>query len=204
MGEQAAIFIASEGDEWHRRNLDKGRMLPVVDMSEYVDKITSAVEFGCGAGLNIGEIQYQRGCAALGIDPSSEAISFAREKYPKAKFLQGTANYHFLDRGGHDLLVYGFCLYLCDRESLQSIVSIADNALRDGGHIIIQDFDPEYPHRVPYHHVPGMFSYKMDHSKLWLANPAYSLVRKEVYADGEAVWLLKKDTKAGWGKAEPL
>jgi hypothetical protein len=94
--------------------------------------------------------------------------------------------------------MYGFCLYLCDRESLPLIVAAGDAALMDGGYLVIQDFDPDYPHKVPYHHVPGLFSYKMNYARLWLANPAYRLVRKNTFDDGTAVWVLKKDVAAGW------
>jgi SAM-dependent methyltransferase len=159
---------------------------------------TQAVEFGCGQGFNIAEVVHTFNCRGLGIDPSGVAIAEARRQYsPGISFLSGTASYRFLLRE-YDLVMYGFCLYLSDRENLSNIVSVGDQLLNDGGYLVIQDFDPEYPHKVPYHHHDGIFSYKMDYSKLWLANPAYSLVQKNVYAEGEAVWVLKKDVAAGW------
>jgi len=199
MGKQENIFLKSEGDAWHRRNIDKPRKIPILGGALPLLPIPPkrVVEFGCGYGLNIGFIQMGYECDAVGIDPSQEAIASARKDYPAVKFIQGTASYRFLLRE-YDLVIYGFCLYLCDRESLSQVVSAGDNALKDGGHLIIHDFDPEYPHRVPYHHVDGLFSYKMDYSKLWLTNPAYSLVSKSVIGDGTAVWVLKKDISAGW------
>ncbi len=197
MGKQETEFLKGEGDAWHRRNIDKIKGTPVLQAIITLPSFKKVVEFGCGDGINIGHIQLTNDCEAIGIDPSKEAIAAARKTYPKVKFIAGTASYCLLLRE-HDLVIYGFCLYLCDRDTLSHVVSVGDLALQDGGHLIIHDFDPEYPHKVPYHHKDGLFSYKMDYSKLWLANPAYSLVSKTVIPDGTAVWVLKKNIAAGW------
>ena len=198
MGHQEAEFLKSEGNAWHDRNVHKIRHSVVLDAIQ-AHKIApkSAIEIGCGNGLNIAEIVHHFNCEGTGIDPSETALADARKQYPQIKFIQGTASYRFLLRE-YDLVIYGFCLYLCDREAISHVVSVGDLALHDGGHLVIQDFDPEHPHKVPYHHKDGLFSYKMDYSKLWLANPAYSLVSKTVIPDGTAVWVLKKDIAAGW------
>jgi len=198
MVRQDTVFLKGEGNEWHRRNLDKARE-PLVLQACLDSKIspTRALEFGCGAGFNIGAVCGHYQCAGHGIDPSMIALHAARQKYPDIKFSPATTLYKFLARE-YDLIIYGFCLYVCDPGTLSQVAATGDNALMDGGYLVIQDFDPEYPHKVPYHHVDGLFSYKMDYSKLWLANPAYSLVQKRVYAEGEAVWVLKKNIAAGW------
>src|SRR6266850_7200380 len=171
MGKQEDEFLKGEGDAWHRRNVDKPRRLHILEATKSLPIPKKAIEFGCGDGLNIGYINVAYEWEAVGIDPSHEAIASARKTYPKFKFITGTASYQFLLKE-HDLVIYGFCLYLCDRDTLSHVVSVGDLALKDGGHLIIHDFDPEYPHKVPYHHKDGLFSYKMDYSKLWLANPA--------------------------------
>jgi SAM-dependent methyltransferase len=201
MGMQEAKFVKSEGDAWFFRNKDK----------PYVDHLGHAVrncgldlahvdilEIGCGRGDGIGHVQPKTDGVCIGIDPSHQAILYAHNRYPGVDFRHGSARSL---PAGHDfdIIIYSFCLYLCDREDLIQIVSEGDDALRDkDSRLIIQDFDPEYPHKVPYHHVPGLFSYKMDYSKLWLADPAYSLVNKVQLGDGTAIWTLKKDIEAGW------
>ena len=72
----------------------------------------------------------------------------------------------------------GFCLYLVDRSLLQRVVAEADRVLANGGLLAILDFDPDVPCARPYHHRPGLMSYKMDYAALFLANPAYVLVDK--------------------------
>jgi len=200
MDEQATVFLNGEGDAWHHRNSHKPRHSVILDaVMDAGISPTHAVEFGCGQGFNIAEIAHTFRCRCHGVDPSDAAIAAGREQYsPDVTFTKGTASYRFLAPHAFDLVIYGFCLYLCDRDSLHNVVGVGDRALADHGYLAIQDFDPEYSHKIPYHHAPGLFSYKMDHSKLWLSNPAYSLVSKHVYADGEAVWLLKKDVAAGW------
>lgn len=205
MGQQEAVFLESEGDAWHNRNKDKPfSSLRNELIIRTVYNASSVIEVGCGDGRYLANLRSMYGgdCDKfMGIDPSAEAVHAASMAYPDIKFNVGTASSP-TDATRCDLLIYGFCLYVCDPESLQNVAAIGDSILGDGGHLIIHDFDPEYPHKVPYHHVPGLFSYKMDYSKLWLANPAYSLVSKTVIGDGTAVWVLKKDVAAGWPEEE--
>lgn len=202
MGKQETIFLNSEGDAWHDRNKEKpfsSLTDPVIQEIKHRLTITHCdiLEIGCGQGRRIGRLQQETSGFCMGIDPSPLAIGTALEHTAGVDFIIGGAadlpkDWHF------HLIIYGFCLYVCDREDLQKIASNGDDILQYNGHIIIHDFDPDYPHKVPYHHVPGLFSYKMDYSKLWLANPAYSLVTKTKLGDGTAVWVLKKDIEAGW------
>ncbi len=203
MGKQETEFLKSEGDAWFERNKDKlweeindPVLASIKDNGLHISNI-NIVEFGSGRGHRLGVLELISGARCVGIEPSDDANLAAMKFWPKVRFIKGTANERHLSPTS-DLVIYGFCLYLCDRESLSSIVSAGDLALQDGGHLIIHDFDPEYPHKVPYHHKDGLFSYKMDYSKLWLANPAYSLVSKTTIPDGTAVWVLKKDIAAGW------
>ncbi|MFZ0260417.1 MAG: hypothetical protein WAL36_10665 [Pseudolabrys sp.] len=39
-----------------------------------------------------------------------------------------------------DLLIYGWCLYLCDREDLFKIVTEGDRILKDSGYLVVYDF----------------------------------------------------------------
>lgn len=198
MGKQETEFLNNEGDQWYGRNKDK----PYNNyrneiIASVIPEPSSIVEFGCGDGRYLADLQNLYGSKCLGIEPSDAAITIGRKQYPGLTFICGTASYRFLLKE-YDLVIYGFCLYLCDRSSLCNIVAAGDRALKNGGHLVIHDFDPEHSHRVPYHHMEGLFSYKQDYSKLWLANPAYSLVNKTVIEDDTAVWVLKKDIAAGW------
>ena len=195
---QEAIFLESEGDAWHVRNKDKPYNNDRNEIiATIVPKVKSVLEVGCGDGRYLSGLGDLYGAKCTGIDISCAAIDSGRKLFPETDFILGSAQYRYLETE-YEMVIYGFCLYVCDPASLHHIAHLGDRSLQDGGHLVIHDFDPEYPHKVPYHHVPGLFSYKMDYSKLWLANPAYSLVSKTVIGDGTAVWVLKKDVAAGW------
>jgi SAM-dependent methyltransferase len=197
MGRQENEFMNGEGNCWYERNKDKpGNYTRNGVIADHIPEPSSILEIGCADGRYLSDLQNLYGCKCTGIDPSEEALTIGRKRYPDLSFICGTANLRLIVK--YDLIIYGFCLYVCDRETLPTIVAIGDGALHDGGHLVIHDFDPDYPHKLPYKHAEGLFSYKQDYSKLWLANPAYSLVHKHVIEDGTAVWVLKKNIAAGW------
>ena len=100
----------------------------------------------------------------------------------------GTADELPYDDASFDVVWFGFCLYLVDRTLLMRTVSEADRVLRDGGVLAIVDFEPEAPCARPYSHRPGLLSYKMDHSRLFLANPAYVLAEKHATSHTTGRW----------------
>lgn len=195
---QAQIFMDGEADAWHQRNASQGGKLDRVVHSLYIQDITpnEVIEIGCGDGFRLNMLHADYECRCYGLEPSRNAIRKGQEKYPHIQFWNGTArDLKWFYRA--DLIIFGFCLYVVDREDIPKIVSEADAILMDGGHIVIHDFDQETPQAVPYKHKDGVYSYKMDHSKLWLANPAYELVSKTPTAEGESVTIIQKK---GWNR----
>jgi ubiquinone/menaquinone biosynthesis C-methylase UbiE len=79
---------------------------------------------------------------------------------------QGTADVLPFDDNSYNIVIFGFCLYLCDREDLFRIASTADRVLRDSGWLFILDFFSPLPCAKTYHHRPGVLSYKMDYRTL--------------------------------------
>ena len=197
---QTEAFLRGEGDAWFKRNRDKPKhdvVTPhIIALGIKPDVV---VEFGCGDGERLGFIhRIFPASHCLGVDPSQAAVDEAIKKNGNLgiDFIRGTADFPLMVSA--DLIIYGFCLYLVDRELLQRVVYEADAMLREGGHIIIHDFDPSRPHKVPYHHLPGLFSYKMDHSLLWLGNPSYQFVTRSRHEEQTAVTVIRKDTNRGW------
>ena len=86
--------------------------------------------------------------------------------------MQGTADRLPYRDGLFDVVVFGFCLYLCDREDLFRIASEADRVLNDQGWLIIHDFYSPVPTRRDYHHKTGIYSYKMDYKTLFEWHPS--------------------------------
>ena len=80
-----------------------------------------------------------------------------------------------------DTIYLGFCLYLCERKDLFKIAYEVDRCLKDGGQVIVKDFYPPFPYKNPYTHGEDMFSYKMDHSKMFSWNPEYTTIYQEIF-----------------------
>lgn len=195
MGAQAEAFLEGEGDAFHERNLNKPRLPdPVVTAIRAAGlQPTKIFEVGCGEGLRLRHLQSCFPEANVwGIEASSTAVNRGRK--------QGIDIYCNAYPIGlssvQDLVIFGFCLYVMDRDKLFETVLRADESLKDGGHIIIHDFVPDYPYRRAYEHKAGLWSYKMDYSKLWLAHPGYKLIRQDLFGEGDertGVTVIQKD-----------
>lgn len=213
MGAQEQIWATSEGDAWFERNIwkmeENAAHDPVIKaIMTHLNRDSRVVmEMGCSNGWRLGALKKVLDDTKwafpnlVGIDPSMSAIANGSAKFKDVQFHRGTATAFPEGYGALvDLLIYGFCLYACDPEDHFEIATQGNNLLVDNGVLIIHDFDPEYPHSVPNHHVDGLMTYKYDWSQLWLHHPSYRLLEKQSFPDGTAIWVLKKRL----GEAFPL
>ena len=194
---QGAAFLDGEAAAWFERNKyfadpESDPILRLLEDSGL--KPSRVLEVGCSNGWRLAAIRARYGCRTDGIDPLKTSNEYV---------YRGTADDLGLWYvGTFDLVIYGFCLYLVDREDLFRIVTEGDRVLKDGGHLIIWDFSSKVPHCRPYKHREGLFSYKMDYANLWLANPAYSLVRRSIQGDKPdnltSVVMLQKRIDRAW------
>jgi SAM-dependent methyltransferase len=183
---QKTAFLAQEGDRWFERNRDalasasplRDRLLSRIADQIPPDRHSCVLEIGCGHGANLAALSALRPIDGHGIEPSAQAVHEGQVQHPGLFLQVGTADNLPHASASMDVVWFGFCLYLVDRSLLHRAVAEADRVLRDGGLLAIVDFDPEQPCKRPYHHRAGLYSYKMDYSKLFLADPAYALVDK--------------------------
>lgn len=180
---QREAFHQGEGDCWFQRN---GAVLHMSHATALKNPASDPVlaeigilrpqrllEVGCSNGWRLDAARQLFGCDVIGIEPSQQAIRDGMARFPDVQFVEGDASRLLQFSGVVDCVVFGFCLYLCDRTDLFQIAREADRVLADGGHLIIYDFYPVSVYRNPYSHRPGVFSYKMDHSALWSWHPHY-------------------------------
>jgi ubiquinone/menaquinone biosynthesis C-methylase UbiE len=187
---QKSIFVCSEGDRYYQRNrlkfneaLRSWKTDPVIRaISDIKLHPQSALEIGCGNGWRLQAIRncYQTNC--FGIDPSEKAIKKGRKLFPDLSLKQATADSIPYENNAFDLVILGFCLYLCDRKDLFKIAYEVDRILINKGKLVILDFSPSFPYRNAYSHCPGIFSFKMNYETLFTWNPAYSLIYQHVFA----------------------
>ncbi len=196
---QKSAFRQGEGDRWFARNEDKLAMKAQRDllMSELKQAHiapTRVLEIGCSNGWRVEAMHVAWGCAAFGIDPSSQAIQEGSTRFPDITLKAGTADDLPFDDGNFDLVVIGFCLYLCDRSDLFRIGMEVDRCISNGGHLAILDFFSSIPYRNRYQHLDSIYCYKMDYSAMFTWNPAYTLLRQTKHAhDGDSASTASRD-----------
>lgn len=186
MSIQKEIFLNSEGNATYERNkktLSK-RKFPDDDvvLSELVNVITDfsglkILEVGCGGGERLSWLKLQ-GADVFGIDPSSAAIESVSAKGIAAKI--GTADDLPYEGGMFDIVIVGFCLYLCDRQDLFKISSEVDRVLKATSWMIILDFYKKNHSSNSYVHLDGVYSFKMDYSSMFSWHPDYILMLQKI------------------------
>lgn len=203
MSSQKEIFSQSEADAWFQRNRSAYEAEPKSDdglarmFSVAGIRPRSVLEIGCANGFRLDRLQAAFGCECSGIDPSPAAIADGRKRYRGLSLGIGTADrLEFADEC-FDAVVFGFCLYLCDRKDLFRIAAEADRVLRDDGALAITDFVPPFPYRNRYSHHESIHSYKMDYSRMFSWNPAYVEVCRSIRGHAAASSDVAPDDRMG-------
>lgn len=200
---QSELFAAGEGDAWFERNKNKLDAKhgddPVINLIQrHVAKPEFIYEVGCANGWRLKQAKTRWGCEVGGIDPSREAVWTAHLDELKGVD-RGSANKLWIGAKRCDVLIYGFCLYLCDPEDYFTIAAEGDRVLKDGGYLIIHDFDfCSRPYRVPYEHLPGIWSHHVAFERLWAGHPRYRIL-EQISRYGQAFTIMKKDSAGAWG-----
>lgn len=186
---QKDIFLNVEGNAWFDRNeaaLTKRSLPgddPILMQLIALKPLTEGaqlkiLEIGCGNGVRLSWLKNNMNADCHGIEPSLKAVAVARANGVQAR--QGTADSLPFESQSFDVVIFGFCLYLCDREDLFQISREADRVLKRKGWIAIQDFFSPVPRANVYHHLAGVQTYKMDYRKLFDWHPDYECIAHRI------------------------
>lgn len=183
-GTQRQIFIHSEGDRWFARNRDllRGAASNLTDqliqlVQQHVPKVHWLLDLGGANGHQAYRIVQKTAAEAIVVDVSEDALVDGISTYPALCFVRGS-----LDRlplhGGFDLVVVSFVLHWVDRSLLFASIAEIDRMVADRGYLVVADFSPDLPTRVPYHHLPRgtVWTFKQDYAQLFLQSQLYELV----------------------------
>jgi SAM-dependent methyltransferase len=176
-------FPPSEGDAWFQRNrdqldaIDPDRDLPMRMIAAAELRPRSIVELGCTVGHRLEALRRRLDVPTTGVDISPTAIDEGRHRYPQIEFHEGRLSELPLDRR-FDLVIVNFVLCVIGRESLLPAIAEIDRVVADGGHLLIGDFLPDRPSKVPYHHRPGVWTFKQDYAAIFTTARLYEVVEQ--------------------------
>jgi ubiquinone/menaquinone biosynthesis C-methylase UbiE len=177
---QRDIFLSGEGDRWFDRNHDlvnSRAQFPITYlMKPYLEQTKinnfTFIEIGCGLGKQTFEIAKTFTAHGFGIDPSEKAIHYARNTFEQhnndefsTAFSVGTSDSLDFPDNSFDLVYFGFCLYLVDRELLSTSISEACRVLKPLGYVAILDFDFGEVKENSYVHDSRIKAYKDDYAR---------------------------------------
>ena len=177
---QEEEYTSNDADEWYLQNKED-----LENKTEEKDNICNAInaielkpkqilEIGCSCGYRLKWLFNRFNAECFGLDPSEIAITDGKKNRNDITLQVGYAKSLPFENNSFDLIIFGFCLYVCPRKDLFKVISEADRVLQDMGHIVIEDFYPPFPFKNKYKKKETGYSYKMDYSELFVCNPAYT------------------------------
>jgi len=186
---QKKIFSNSEGEQWFKRNIilqneakkESDRIF--IQLLKFIKlKPVKVLEIGCSNGNRLNLIKKKFHADCWGLDPSFKAIENGTKRYSEILLSVGTADNLPYEDNCFDTVIFGFCLYVCDRNDLFKIAYEANRCLKDEGVLIIEDFYPNFSYKNKYTHYEGIYSYKMNYPKMFLWNPSYTEIANVVFS----------------------
>ena len=144
------------------------KSLPLKPHSE-----TKVLEIGCGHGTRLLTLSNSFEWTVTGIDPSQNAVE--RLTKEGINCLRATADNLPFDDHSFDLVIFGFCLYVCDSNDLFRIAAEAHRVLKQSSWVAILDFWNPDVTLNPYSHAEGIFSRKQDYPSMFSWHPEYTI-----------------------------
>lgn len=188
---QETEFLKGEGDRYYQRNREellrreRSRQdlgLELLRRHRLVPR--RVLDVGCSNGWRCELLRRRYGSDVVGVEPSRRAIREGRTLYPDVTFRHGTVDR--LPVGPDevfDLVIISFVLHWVSRDRLLRAVAEIDRCVAEDGHVLLADFWPRRPVRVPYHHLPaeGMYTYKADYPQVFSSSGLYRGVGRIVF-----------------------
>jgi SAM-dependent methyltransferase len=191
---QDQVFLAGEADQWFVRNRDALERadrfdwpIHLLEGLEGSEAIPSFLELGCSNGWRLARLRERFGADKryVGVDPSAEAVGKGMEMHAGIELHRGVLAEIPL-QGKFPFVLVHYVLHWVERSTLMRSLAEIDRLVEDGGYLMIGDFLPDFPQRVPYHHLPGqeIYTYKQDYAGVFRALGLYSEILRVTHGHG--------------------
>lgn len=163
--EQTEAFAESESFRYFTDRTGFTRpTISVDDLHAVAGPIRSILDAGCGTGVNLAHLVDVTGASrGTGIEPNADTVAQLRRNHevdPRLEFHEASVHRLPFPSDSFDLVVCWSVLHWVGREEyLQALGELIRVTAK---YLIVMDFVGSQDYRVPYHHRPGLFTYKMD------------------------------------------
>jgi len=173
---QKNYFLSGEGDKWIKRNskeisnrnynndLVLSELIKIKDCFFKKKKI-KILEIGCGNSARLQKINSNE-VACFGLDPSIIAINQSKKKGIAAQI--GTADSLPFKNNFFDVVIFGFCLYVCDSSDYKKIKNECLRVLKNNSFIILEDFYSKKKITKKLRHNKKIIVTKMEFTKIFI------------------------------------
>ena len=187
---QAHTFLNTEGNHFYSRSMHSIDNELKFSYSKYIfdqlkpfeSEIRNIFEIGCGDGNICSMLSELFHSSGYGVDPSSIAVATGNAQFNNIELPVGISSELFPANHSMDLVYFGFCLYLVDRDLLMQSIAEASRILRYVGFLVVLDFDPNQRVKVEYKHHPNIWTYKDNYSEYFLTGGQFALISKQSFS----------------------
>ena len=190
-------IVIEEANRWFERNREAVERIEFSTNAQlagdFIEKyirnfphsIERILEIGCSYGYNLNYLQERFGVKCDGVEPSDKAVAYGSLKWgkpnPDFRLRQGLSDRLPYDDGQFDVVLLGFSFYITPRSMIAGSVYEADRVLKEGGFLILTDFDtPLRCKRVNIHN-EALPVFKEDYAQRFLSM-GYTLAEKISYS----------------------
>ncbi|MDA9071442.1 class I SAM-dependent methyltransferase [Candidatus Pelagibacter sp.] len=152
------------------------------------------LEIGCAGGDRLIFLKKQfPKCNFYGIDPSKKAVK--NKKGNNINLKVGSADKLPYIDDKFDIIIFGFCLYLCDNEDLFKIAHEAYRVTKKKSLIVIMDFIQDKIKYNKYSHLKNILSRKMNYINMFIWHPNIKLISHKKIIDNQNKKFSKKNSE---------
>ncbi|MCX7596046.1 MAG: class I SAM-dependent methyltransferase [Fischerella sp.] len=182
---QDTVFLNQEADAWFERNADSATT-PVSSAHRVLQALRQVTLPRQGMLLDVGgasgkvaagfQREYPEWKCCV-VELSGKAITAGRAAFPQIEFYQGSITQsEGLPVVNADVVIVSAVFHFVERQLLSRAICNVDFALKNGGFLVISDFDSPFLRANAYKHYAGLYTYKQDYAEIFRQLGIYQVV----------------------------